>query len=92
MRRRFDAYWWKNLLIFLLPFVLPTAHASRHTASIMMNLLSLPLTASISVWVRDVQNELTSYSNQMTTYHWGVVAGCAVAFGFLCLKGSGVNR
>ena len=48
--------------------------------------------ASITVWIRDVQNELSSYTNQMTTYHWGVVAGCAVAFGFLCLKGPGLNR
>ncbi len=58
----------------------------------MFDQLSPLLAASISVWIRDVQNELISYANQMTTYHWGVVAGCAVAFGFLCLKGPGVNR
>ena len=41
---------------------------------------------------RDACNEMTAYTNQMNTTHWGIVAGCAVAFGFLCLKGSGVNR
>jgi hypothetical protein len=52
----------------------------------------LPLAASISVWIRDLGNELAAYTSQMNTTHWGIVAGCAVAFGFLCLKGSGVNR
>ncbi|QDV44386.1 hypothetical protein Enr13x_42520 [Stieleria neptunia] len=51
-----------------------------------------PFLASAGDLIRDVGNELITYSNQMTTTHWGIVAGCAVAFGFLCLKGSGVNR
>lgn len=54
--------------------------------------LNAPLVASISLWVQDVRNELMTYTSQMTTYHWGVVSACAVGFGFLCLKGSGVNR
>jgi len=66
--------------------------ATRNAKPVMLNQLSAPLGASISVWMRDIQNELATYTGQMTTYHWGVVAGCAVAFGFLCLKGSGVNR
>ncbi|WP_182868287.1 hypothetical protein [Stieleria mannarensis] len=51
-----------------------------------------PLLGSVSDLIRDVGNELTAYSSQMTTTHWGIVAGCAVAFGFLCLKGTGINR
>ncbi|MCO8120593.1 hypothetical protein NHH03_02500 [Stieleria sp. TO1_6] len=49
-------------------------------------------TASINDWIRDSGNELSGYTSQMSTTHWGIVAGCAVAFGFMCLKGPGVNR
>jgi hypothetical protein len=51
-----------------------------------------PYAFSINVWFRDVANELTSYAGQMTQTHWGIVAACAVAFGFLCLKGTNANR
>ncbi len=58
-----------------------------------MNLCeSTLLVASVGGWMRDVGNELSSYTSQMTNTHWGIVAGCAVCFGFLCLKGSGANR
>ncbi|MCA9137276.1 MAG: hypothetical protein KDB00_10970 [Planctomycetales bacterium] len=58
----------------------------------MFSFFQAPALALIGGWIRDIGNELTAYSNQMTTHHWGIVAGCAVVFGFLCLKGSGVNR
>jgi len=58
----------------------------------MLSNLQPAILASISGWIRDIGNELTTYSSQMTTTHWGIVAGCAVCFGFLCLKGSGINR
>ncbi|MCD0463686.1 hypothetical protein [Roseiconus lacunae] len=50
------------------------------------------LVASVSSLFRDVSNELMSYTSQMNTTHWGIVAGSAVAFGFLCLKGTNANR
>lgn len=58
----------------------------------MFSIHFMPFPASISSFFQDVGNELSTYSSQMTTTHWGIVAGCAVAFGFLCLKGSGINR
>ena len=70
---------------FVCPFTCPKIVA-------MFFSIQPPLLASVSDLIRDVGNELTTYSSQMTTTHWGIVAGCAVAFGFLCLKGSGVNR
>ncbi len=58
-----------------------------------MNTLFNPLLlAAMSTWINDARNEMSQYISQMNTTHWGIVAGCAVAFGFLCLKGSGVNR
>ena len=36
--------------------------------------------------------ELVYYFNHMNTMQWGIVSACAVGFGFLCLKGTGVNR
>lgn len=47
---------------------------------------------SLSTWFFDAWAELVRYFNTMNTTQWGVVSACAVAFGFLCLKGNGINR
>ena len=47
---------------------------------------------SFSTWFFDAWGDLVRYFNTMNTMQWGVVAACAVTFGFLCLKGSGINR
>lgn len=47
---------------------------------------------SLSVWFFDAWGELVRYFYSMNTIQYGVVAGCAVAFGFLCLKGTNINR
>jgi hypothetical protein len=46
----------------------------------------------LSSWFFDAWGELVRYFNTMSTTQWGIVSACAVAFGFLCLKGSGLNR
>ena len=47
---------------------------------------------SLSGWFFDAWGELVRYFNNMSTTQWGVVSACAVAFGFLCLKGTALNR
>jgi hypothetical protein len=47
---------------------------------------------SLSVWFSSATRELVYYFNHMNTMQWGIVSACAVAFGFLCLKGTGANR
>ena len=47
---------------------------------------------SFSTWFFDAWSEMVRYFNTMNTMQWGVLSACAVAFGFLCLRGSGVNR
>lgn len=47
---------------------------------------------SVSDWFSSAMYELVYYFNHMNTMQWGIVSACAVAFGFLCLKGTGVNR
>ena len=47
---------------------------------------------SFSSWFFEAWAELVRYFNAMNTIQWGVVAACAVAFGFLCLRGTGINR
>jgi hypothetical protein len=48
--------------------------------------------ASVGSWVRSISSELMTIFNQMNTLQWGIVSASAVAFGFLCLKGTGANR
>ncbi|QDT13490.1 hypothetical protein [Stieleria marina] len=48
--------------------------------------------ASLGSYARSILNELMTVFNQMNSLQWGIVSACAVAFGFLCLKGTGVNR
>ena len=47
---------------------------------------------SISSWFFEAWAELVRYFHAMDEMQYGIVAGCAVAFGFLCLKGTGINR
>jgi hypothetical protein len=47
---------------------------------------------SISGWFSSATHELMYYFNHMNNVQWGIVSACAVAFGFLCLKGTGANR
>jgi hypothetical protein len=47
---------------------------------------------SFSTWFFDSWADLVQYFHTMNTIQWGILSACAVAFGFLCLKGSGVNR
>ena len=47
---------------------------------------------SFSTWFFDAWSDLVRYFNTMNTIQWGVMSACAVSFGFLCLRGSGVNR
>lgn len=56
-------------------------------------MLSAMLNAfSLQVWFFDAWGELIRYFNSMNATQWGVVSACAVAFGFLCLKGTALNR
>ena len=47
---------------------------------------------SLSTWFFDAWAELVRYFNTMNTTQWGVLSASVVAFGFLCLKGTGINR
>ncbi len=47
---------------------------------------------SLSGYFIDAWGEFTRYFGSMNQTQWGIVSACAVAFGFLCLKGSNVNR
>jgi hypothetical protein len=47
---------------------------------------------SLTSWFFEAWGDLTRYFNTMNTIQWGVLAACAVIFGFLCLKGSGINH
>ena len=47
---------------------------------------------SFTLWFFDAWSDLVRYFGTMNTYQWGIVSACAVTFGFLCLKGSGINR
>lgn len=49
------------------------------------------LAFSLSQWFQDATTELSSYFSTMNTTQWGIVSACAVAFGFLCLKGTGLK-
>jgi hypothetical protein len=47
---------------------------------------------SLSGWFFEAWSELARYFYGMNATHYGILAACAVAFGFLCLRGSGINR
>ena len=50
------------------------------------------LAFSLTGWFRDAMAELVTFFNTMNTTQWGIVATCAVAFGFLCLRGTRIDR
>jgi hypothetical protein len=70
-----------------LPF---SPDTEKETGLIMLTAILSRL--SISGWFFEAWAELVRYFNTMNTIQWGVVSACAVAFGFLCLKGTGINR
>jgi hypothetical protein len=45
-----------------------------------------------SSWFFDAWTEVTVYFSAMSAIQWGVVATCAVIFGFMCLKGTPIRR
>lgn len=47
---------------------------------------------SLTGYFVDAWGEFIRYFGTMNQTQWGVVSACAVAFGFLCLKGTNVNR
>ncbi|TWT54693.1 hypothetical protein Pla22_23440 [Rubripirellula amarantea] len=50
------------------------------------------LAFSLTLWLSDAWGELVRYLANLNTWQWGIVSACAVVFGFLCLKGTGINR
>ena len=57
-----------------------------------MMLNALVTAFSVTDWFYSAMHELVYYFNHMNTTQWGIVSACAVTFGFLCLKGTGINR
>jgi hypothetical protein len=53
---------------------------------------ALLATFSLSGWFFDAWAELVRCFNHMNTTQWGIVSASSVIFGFLCLRGSDVNR
>jgi hypothetical protein len=49
---------------------------------------SLLLGFSFSQWWYEVSTEFMKYFNNMNETQWMVISGCAVLFGFLCLRGT----
>ncbi|TWT84472.1 hypothetical protein CA13_59510 [Planctomycetes bacterium CA13] len=47
---------------------------------------------SITEWFRDGIHEIVHGFNHMNVTQWGILSACAVAFGFLCLKGHAIRR
>jgi hypothetical protein len=47
---------------------------------------------SFSAWFFEAWSDLVRYFHTMNTLQWAIVSASAVIFGFLCLKGSGINR
>lgn len=47
---------------------------------------------SLTGWFFTLWSTLVDCFDDMNSIQWGVVSACAVAFGFLCLKGSNANR
>ncbi len=69
-------------------------HLKNDTHSLDRFVMQFELLARFSVtdWFFSAWGELVRYFNSMDTTQWGVVSACAVAFGFLCLKGTALNR
>ena len=47
---------------------------------------------SLTTWFFASWAELVIYFHRMSVTQWGVVSASAVAFGFLCLRGSGIRH
>jgi hypothetical protein len=46
---------------------------------------------SLKQWFGDASAELWHYFITMTPTHWMIISACAVFFGFLCLRGTGIK-
>ena len=46
---------------------------------------------SLKRWFGDASAELWHYFITMTPTHWMIISACAVFFGFLCLRGTGIK-
>ena len=59
-------------------------------------MLSVFLARFNSDWFASSVDELTDYFGHMFTHmsvtHWSILSASAVAFGFLCLRGTGLSR
>ena len=47
---------------------------------------------SLSTWFFEAWAELVEHFHKMNATQWGVLSASTVIFGFLCLKGTGINR
>ena len=54
-------------------------------------LLGMLIDWSIKRWFSDVGAEFYNFLITMTPTHWMIISACGVAFGFLCLKGTGIK-
>lgn len=46
--------------------------------------------ASISSLLFEAMGNLAQFINSLSVLQWGILSGCGVIFGFLCLKGSNI--
>ena len=47
---------------------------------------------SLTTWFFDSWAELVVYFHSMSVTQWGVISASAVAYGFLCLRGNGLQH
>ena len=47
---------------------------------------------SLTTWFFDSWAEVVVYFHSMSVTQWGVISASAVAFGFLCLRGNGLQH
>jgi hypothetical protein len=63
---------------------------TRRTPSGSFMILDI-LAFSLTGWFQDALTEFTRYFSTMNVTQWGIVSACAVFFGFLCLRGTGLR-
>jgi hypothetical protein len=47
---------------------------------------------SLSQWFSDAIQELVHYFDHLNTTEWAIISASAVAFGFLCLRGTSLRN
>lgn len=50
------------------------------------------LAFSASQWFSDATYELIQYFDHLNSTEWAILSACAVAFGFICLKGQSLRN